>query len=192
MWRSSTYSADKAPLNKSWNLQALLSCHLRSRFRVTYLVGMRGLCRHFRESWTGAVHIVYHCQSWLCLTLCDAWRLLCSTVTISFHYYTYSHSLHEGLTPKTVQAGCHISWDNRRLLSGSVGFRSTSVQHWYSDGRHKVGVSAGRLFYWLVLLCFSSQCSVRCYTGYCRLLTNPHALPIAINAIQLLKFRQYR
>jgi hypothetical protein len=44
-----------------------------------------------------------YCSSSSVMIVPDAvWRLLYSTVTVSFHYYTYSHCQHEDLTPLDV------------------------------------------------------------------------------------------
>jgi hypothetical protein len=91
----------------------------------------------------------------------------------------YSQCLHEGLTPKTLQAGCHISCedDNRRRLSGSVGFTSTLVHHGYCLSVRQTP--------FLLACSFVFQLSVFS-TGYCRILTNPHLLSITSHYFPLL------
>ena len=136
-------------------------------------------------------------------------RQLYSTVTISFPCYMYSHCLHEGLTlcdasctvpslyhsPVTcTHTACTRAWRLRhcrldvtsvvKKITG-VGCRDRLVSQapWCTIGT--AGLSAGHRFYWLILLCYSFQCSVRC-TGYCRLLTNPHLLPITSHCFPCL------
>jgi hypothetical protein len=157
---------------------------------------MRGLFRHTRESWTGAVRIVHHRLSVLCLRSVTP-AVQYRPVAMSFQYYMYSHCLHEDLTPKTTQTGCTsveitgVGRQGRLVSEARLCTIDTQKAYGWSLRRAPFLLACsfafqlsvfGKMLYWLLPPPYKSSRASRCFP----------LLPMSINAVQLLKFRAYR